>query len=85
MKSLERCPACRARLGEAAVCVRCGSDFSLTRRAERQAQDWVRVAILELSAGNTQQAAQAADTASALTSSLLARVVARTIARRTSD
>lgn len=84
MEPLERCPACRARLGAAEVCARCGSDFSLTRRAEQQAQDWVRVAIRQLSAGKLQQAAEAADTASALTSSLLARVVARTIARRAS-
>ncbi|PWF47848.1 hypothetical protein C7C56_013365 [Massilia glaciei] len=34
---MERCGACRARMGDEEVCPRCGCDFSLAIRAERQA------------------------------------------------
>ena len=82
MERLERCPACRARLALADVCSRCGSDFSIARRAERQAMGLARLAVRELIQGQIQQACAAAEEASHLASPLLAIAVARTIRRR---
>ncbi len=49
---MERCPSCRARLNESALCPRCGCDLGLASRAESQAQNLVRRAIRSLAAGN---------------------------------
>lgn len=35
---MERCPACRGRLGEVPVCARCGCDYTLAIHAETQAR-----------------------------------------------
>lgn len=35
---MERCPACRSRLGDTPICPRCGCDFTLAILAESQAQ-----------------------------------------------
>lgn len=45
MDAEERCPACRARLGENAVCGRCGCDFTLARLAQSQARAAVALAL----------------------------------------
>ena len=82
MQALERCPTCRARMGDASECPRCGSDFSIARRAERQSLVMSRVAVRELLLGQTQQAAVAAEGACSLASPLLARAVLRMIRRR---
>lgn len=82
MDRLERCPACRARLAGADVCTRCGVDFSISRRAERQACRLARVAVRELFLGRIKQAAAAAATATLLGRPPLARAVSRTILRR---
>lgn len=82
MELLERCLACRARLGQADVCARCGADFSTSRRAQRQATALARFAAHELARGHTAQAAAAAAAASHLANPLLAQVVARVIRRR---
>jgi hypothetical protein len=79
---MERCPACRARLAEAPVCPRCGTDFSITRSAERQALALERRAVRELLRGQTQQAAATAQAASDLASSPLARAVSQMVSRR---
>lgn len=42
---MERCPACRSRLGDTPLCPRCGSDFTLAIRAETQAQNLVCRAV----------------------------------------
>ena len=75
----QRCPACRARLGAAEVCSRCGTDFSIARRAERQAQ---ALAVQQLALGSTEQAAAAARAAAALAHSPLAHAVSRLISQR---
>ncbi len=49
---LERCPACRARLGESAVCPRCGCDFALVRLAEQQAERVLAQAIRAFAVGD---------------------------------
>ena len=82
MDVLERCLACRARLGEADVCPRCGTDFSLARRAQHQATALARAAAQQLARGETRQAAAAAKAASHLANPLLAQAVARMIWRR---
>jgi len=64
------------------VCSRCGSDFSIVRRAQRQAKGLARLAVRELIRGQIQQACAAAEEASHLASPLLALAVARTIRRR---
>jgi len=82
LEPLERCLACRARLGEADVCTRCGTDFSISRRARRQAAALARLAVQELARGHDRQAAAAAATASQLANPLLAQAVTRAIRRR---
>jgi hypothetical protein len=82
MQPLERCLACRARLGEADVCPRCGTDFSISRRAQRQATALARVAVQELARGHQQQAAAAAAAAAHLANPLLAQAVTRAIKQR---
>lgn len=85
MELLARCLACRARLGEADVCPRCGTDFSISRRAQRQATALARRAVQELACGHHQQAGAAAAAASHLANPLLAQAVARTIRRRDAE
>lgn len=82
---MDRCPACRARLGDADICTRCGADFSISRRAERQARRLVQIAVRELLLGETKNAAVAAEAAAGLASPLLARAVTRMILRRESN
>lgn len=79
---MERCPACRARLGTAEICPRCGVDFSIARRAERQAGRLLRRALGELSQGRIEEAASSAHAATQLADPMLARVVSRMIERR---
>ena len=43
---MERCTACRARLGAGPICPRCGCDFTLAIRAETQADKLLGQAIL---------------------------------------
>jgi hypothetical protein len=54
---MERCPGCRARLGEEALCPRCGCDLSLPLRAERQVRRHLEAAIAALAAGDAGSAA----------------------------
>jgi len=49
---LDRCPACRARLAKAAVCPRCGCDFSLVRQAIGQAARLLEQALCSLAIGD---------------------------------
>lgn len=80
---MERCPACRARLGDADLCPRCGVDLSLSRRAERQARQWMRQAVYDLADGQPDQAAKALATAVALAHSPLAQALSRMIVLET--
>ena len=82
MARMERCPACRARLADAEICTRCGTDFSTSRRAERQAQGLAHIAVRQLFLGQTMQAAVTADAATHLASPPLALAVLETIRRR---
>lgn len=42
---MERCPGCRSRLADEAICPRCGCDLTLVRRAEAQARQLVVRAV----------------------------------------
>ena len=42
---MERCPACRARLGDSPICPRCACDFTHAARAEARAANLARRAI----------------------------------------
>lgn len=79
---MERCPACRARLADAALCPRCGTDFSISRRAEHQALGLSRLAVRELARGKLRHAVAAAEAASDLASPVLASVLLRMLERR---
>lgn len=45
MDAEARCPACRARMAEHAVCGRCGCDLTLARRAQSQARAAIAQAL----------------------------------------
>jgi GxxExxY protein len=49
---VERCPACRARVQNVAVCHRCGADLELLVRAEHQVKRWIREAVLSYESGD---------------------------------
>ncbi len=49
---MERCPGCRARLGEDPVCSRCGCDLALVVRAETRAAHLMRCAMHAWAAGD---------------------------------
>lgn len=72
---MERCPACRGRLGEDPVCGRCGCDFSLARRAEEQARRIAGLAVRAWARGERTQARAWAEQSISLHRGRLARAV----------
>ncbi|MFA7243653.1 MAG: hypothetical protein WC091_26395 [Sulfuricellaceae bacterium] len=73
---MERCPACRARLGDTSLCPRCGCDFTLAVRAENQARSLACQAVQAWCAGEHDRAAHHADASLALKRSRLAGTLA---------
>jgi len=73
---VERCPACRARLGEEETCPRCGCDLGLALQAERQAQRLAAAAIHALAAGDAAQATRHARAALSLKDDAWGRALA---------
>ena len=69
---MERCPVCRARVKDEAVCYRCGVDLSVLLAIEAEAAEWEREAVTLLAAGQWIETRQAADRALALQHSPLA-------------
>lgn len=69
---MERCPVCRARFRDEAVCHRCGEDLSVLLAIEAEAAEWEREAVSLLASGEWIAARQAADRALALQYSPLA-------------
>jgi hypothetical protein len=69
---MERCPVCRARFRDEAVCSRCGADLSALLAIETEAAAWEREAVALLAAGQWIEARQAAERALALQYSPLA-------------
>ena len=53
---MERCPICRARLRGESLCPRCGSDLSLPLRITQQVQRLERNAVMQMAAGEMEQA-----------------------------
>jgi hypothetical protein len=73
---MDRCPACRSRLGDKPLCPRCGCDFTLAIRAELQAQHLVRQAIQAWCNGDHDMAAASIGESLALKQGGLAGVLA---------
>jgi len=69
---MERCPVCRARFRDEAVCYRCGADLSVLLAIEAEATALEREAVNLLAAGRWIEARRAADRALALQYSPLA-------------
>jgi hypothetical protein len=69
---MERCPVCRARFRDEAVCYRCGADLSALLAIEAEATTLEREAVNLLAAGRWIEARRAADRALALQYSPLA-------------
>ena len=74
---MDRCPACRGRLVEGALCPRCGCDCSLPLRAENLARRLLADAIGALAAGRESEALAHARQALTLKNDRLTRAVAR--------
>ena len=77
--SLARCPACRARLLDEAICPRCSCDLSLVRRAEAQAQRWIACALQAWARGDPAQARACASAALLLQQDPLAKAVLQSL------
>jgi len=69
---MERCPVCRARFRDEAVCYRCGADLSVLLAIEAEAAELEREAMTLLAAGQWIEARQAANRVLALQYSPLA-------------
>ena len=69
---MERCPVCRARFRDEAVCYRCGADLSALLAIEAEATALEREAVNLLAAGRWIEARRAADRVLALQYSPLA-------------
>ena len=72
---MERCPVCRARFRDEAVCYRCGADLSVLLAIEAEATELEREAVTLLAAGQWIEARQVANRALALQYSPLAFAV----------
>jgi predicted amidophosphoribosyltransferase len=69
---MERCPVCRARFRDEAICSRCGADLSPLLAIEAEAVALEREAVALLAAGHWIEARRAAERALALQYSPLA-------------
>lgn len=56
MTAEERCPACRARMADSAICSRCGCDLTLMHRARSQAGAAIDAALRAWAAGTPSSA-----------------------------
>ncbi|MDG4552050.1 MAG: hypothetical protein P9F19_02495 [Candidatus Contendobacter sp.] len=72
---MERCPVCRARFKDEAVCHRCGADLSPLLAIEAEAAAWERKAATLLATGQWIAARGAADRALALRHGPLASIM----------
>lgn len=79
---MERCPACRARLGAEPLCPRCGCDLSLALQAEDDARRLAVAALRDLVAGRCRKARIHARRAVALQADPLHRAVLQLVRRR---
>ena len=74
---MERCPACRARLGAEPECPRCGCELHQALRAESDARRLTARALAHLAAGRPRQAETLVRQALALDDDPLIRAVLR--------
>ncbi|MDP2431290.1 MAG: hypothetical protein Q8O33_04610 [Pseudomonadota bacterium] len=73
---MERCPSCRGRLNESALCPRCGCDLGLVLSVESRAENLVRLAIRAWADGNPKLAQAHVDNSLALKRGALAEALA---------
>ena len=73
---MERCPSCRSRLNESALCPRCGCDLSLVFHVESRAENLIRLALQAWANGNPKLAVAHIDESLALKSGTLAETLA---------
>ena len=73
---MERCPSCRGRLNESALCPRCGCDLSLVSCVESRAENLVRLAIRAWAYGHPKLAVAHVDKSLALKGGTLAETLA---------
>lgn len=78
---MNRCTACRANLGGATLCPRCGCDFTLADQAEKQAQRLVGLAIRAWIEGNKAVAATRIGEARSARNGRLAEALAEMLRR----
>lgn len=76
---MERCPACRARMSEQAVCPRCACDFTLALEARSAARHHLGAALRALVQGEQATARQALRKAQSLQRSALGICLERLI------
>jgi hypothetical protein len=79
---VERCPSCRARLNEAALCPRCGCDLGLVLRVESRARRLVRLAIEAWAGGDPALAVARLDESLVLQRGTLAEALAAMLRAR---
>lgn len=79
MDAEARCPACRARMAESAVCSRCGCDLTLAWRAQAQASAAIALALCAWADGAQAQARDHVRAALALDHSALGRALLRAL------
>lgn len=77
--TVERCPACRARLAPEPTCPRCGCDLTLVRRTEAQARQLLVRALHAWERGDQREARALARAALMLEHSRLAAVVLQAV------
>ncbi len=75
MAAEERCPACRARMVDSAICGRCGCDLTLMRRARSQASAAIDAALRAWAEGATPSALAHARDALALENTQFGRAL----------
>lgn len=73
---MERCPACRARMGGSPVCRRCGCDLTLVLAAAEEAEKALTRALWALMQGAPEEALVEVERARGLDSSGLVRCIA---------
>ncbi len=76
---MERCPGCRARLGEDPACSRCGCDLTLVQRAETQADQFLHRALRAWAEGNRHQARACAEASLTLACSPLGQALLKCV------
>lgn len=85
MDADQRCPACRARMAESAVCGRCGCDLTLAWYARSQARTAIALALRAWADDAPAQARKHVHAALALEDTALGRALLRMVSGPVSE